>query len=69
LLRWWETNDDETFKDGVVIERVIHKVSGRSSYHVLIKTNYSNLSERRVVRLLAPDCAGSVKHRSSTIPK
>jgi hypothetical protein len=36
------TEDDDTSKDGVVIQRVIHEVSGGSSYPALTKTNYSD---------------------------
>jgi hypothetical protein len=36
------TDDDDTSKDGVVIQRVIHEVSGGSSYTALTKTNYSD---------------------------
>jgi hypothetical protein len=34
--------DNDTSKDRVVIQRVIHEVGGRSSYPTLTKTNYSN---------------------------
>jgi hypothetical protein len=33
---------DDTFKDGVVIQMVIHEVGGGTSYPALIKTNYSD---------------------------
>jgi hypothetical protein len=36
------TGDNDTSKDGVVIQRVIHEVGGGSSYPVLTKTNYSD---------------------------
>jgi hypothetical protein len=36
------SGDDDTSKDGVMIQRVIHEVSGGSSYPTLTKTNYSN---------------------------
>jgi hypothetical protein len=36
------TGDNDTSKDGVVIQRVIHEAGGRSSYPALTKTNYSN---------------------------
>jgi hypothetical protein len=35
-------DDDNTFKDGVMIQRVIHKVGGGSSYPTLTRTNYSD---------------------------
>jgi hypothetical protein len=35
-------SDDDTSKDGVVIQRVIREVGGGSSYPTLIKTNYSD---------------------------
>jgi hypothetical protein len=34
------SDDDDTSKDGVVIQRVIHEVGSRSSYPALTKTNY-----------------------------
>jgi hypothetical protein len=34
------SGDDDTSKDRVVIQRVIHEVGGRSSYLALTKTNY-----------------------------
>jgi hypothetical protein len=37
-----KSGDDDTFKDGVVIQRVIHEVGGGSSYPALTKTNYSD---------------------------
>jgi hypothetical protein len=36
------SGDDDTSKDGVVIQMVIHEVGDRSSYPALIKTNYSD---------------------------
>jgi hypothetical protein len=36
------SGDDDTSKDEVVIQRVIHEVGGGSSYHALTKTNYSD---------------------------
>jgi hypothetical protein len=36
------TGDDDTSKDGVVIQRVIREVDRGSSYTALTKTNYSN---------------------------
>jgi hypothetical protein len=36
------SGDDDTSKDGVVIQRVIREVSGESSYPTLTKTNYSH---------------------------
>jgi hypothetical protein len=35
------TGDDDTSKDGVVTQRVIHEVGEGSSYPTLTKTNYS----------------------------
>jgi hypothetical protein len=35
-------SDDDTSKDGVVIQRVIHEVGGGSSYSALSKINYSD---------------------------
>jgi hypothetical protein len=34
------SDDNDTSKDGVVIQRVIHEVGGGSSYPALTKTNY-----------------------------
>jgi hypothetical protein len=34
------SDDDNTSKDRVVIQMVIHEVGGRSSYPALTKTNY-----------------------------
>jgi hypothetical protein len=36
------SGDDDTSKDGVVIQRVICEVGGGSSYPALTKTNYSD---------------------------
>jgi hypothetical protein len=36
------SGDDDTSKDGVVIQRVIHEVDDGSSYPALTKTNYSD---------------------------
>jgi hypothetical protein len=36
------TDNDDSSKDGVVIQRVIHEVGGGSSYPALTKTNYSD---------------------------
>jgi hypothetical protein len=36
------SSDDDTSKDGVVIQRVIHEVGSGSSYPALTKTNYSD---------------------------
>jgi hypothetical protein len=35
-----EKKDDDTSKDGVMVQRVIHEVGGRTSYSALIKANY-----------------------------
>jgi hypothetical protein len=47
------TDNDDTSKDGVVIQRVIHKVGGRSSYPALTKTNYSDWTLLMKVKLKA----------------
>jgi hypothetical protein len=36
------SGDDDTSKDGVLIQRVIREVGGESSYPALTKINYSN---------------------------
>jgi hypothetical protein len=36
------SSDDDTSKDGVVIQRVIREVGGGSSYHALTRTSYSD---------------------------
>jgi hypothetical protein len=36
------TGDNDTSKDGVVMQRMIREVGGGSSYPALNKTNYSN---------------------------
>jgi hypothetical protein len=36
------TDENDTSKDGVVIQRVIHEAGGMSSYLALTKTNYSD---------------------------
>jgi hypothetical protein len=46
-------DDGDTSKDGVVIQRVIHEVGGRSSYPVLTKTNYSDWALLMKVKLKA----------------
>jgi hypothetical protein len=47
------SGDDDTSKDGVVIQRVICEVGGGSSYPVLTKTNYSNWALLMKVQLKA----------------
>jgi hypothetical protein len=45
------TGDDDTSKDGVVIQRVIREVGGGSSYPALTKTNYSDWTFLMKVKL------------------
>jgi hypothetical protein len=45
--------DDDTSKDGVVIQRVIREVGGGSSYSALTKTNYSDWALLMKVKLKA----------------
>ena len=45
--------EDNTSKDGIVIQRVICEVSGRGSYPVLTKTNYSDWALLMKVKLKA----------------
>ncbi len=47
------SGDDDTSKDGVVIQRVIHEVGGGSSYPALSKTNYSDWALLMKVKLNA----------------
>jgi hypothetical protein len=47
------SGDDDTSKDGVVIQRVIREVGGGSSYPALIKTNYSDWALLMKVKLKA----------------
>jgi hypothetical protein len=47
------SGDDDTFKDGVVIQRVIREVGGGSSYPALTKTNYSDWALLMKVKLKA----------------
>jgi hypothetical protein len=47
------SNDDGIYKDGVVIQRVIHEVGGGSSYPALTKTNYSDCVLLMKVKLKA----------------
>jgi hypothetical protein len=42
MVRGKRSGDDDTSKDGVVIQRVIREVDGGSSYTALTKTNYSD---------------------------
>jgi hypothetical protein len=43
--------DDNTSKDGVVIQRVIRELGGGSSYPALTKTNYSDWTLLMKVKL------------------
>jgi hypothetical protein len=47
------SGDDDTSKDGVVIQRVIHEVGSGSSYPTLTKTNYSDWVLQMKVKLKA----------------
>jgi hypothetical protein len=47
------SNNDDTSKDGVVIQRVIHEVGSGSSYPALTKTNYSDWALLMKVNLKA----------------
>jgi hypothetical protein len=47
------SDDDDTYKDRVVIQMVIREVDGRSSYHVLTKTNYFDWMLMMKVKLKA----------------
>jgi hypothetical protein len=47
------SDDDNTFKDGVVIQGVIREVDGVSSYPALTKTNYSDWTLLMKVKLKA----------------
>jgi hypothetical protein len=47
------TGDNDTSKDGVVIQRVVHEVGGGSSYPALTKTNYSDWALLMKVKLKA----------------
>jgi hypothetical protein len=47
------SGDDDTSKDEVVIQRVIHEVGSRSSYPTLTKTNYSDWVLQMKVKLKA----------------
>jgi hypothetical protein len=47
------SGDDDTSKDGVVIQRVICEVDGESSYAALTKTNYSDWALLMKVKLKA----------------
>jgi hypothetical protein len=44
---------DDTSKDGVVIQMVIHEIGGGTSYPVLTKTNYSDWPLLMKVKLKA----------------
>jgi hypothetical protein len=45
------SGDDDTSKDGVVIQRVIREVGGGSTYPTLTKTNYSDWALMMKVKL------------------
>jgi hypothetical protein len=45
--------DDDIFKDGVMIQRVIHEVGDGSSYPALTKSNYFNWTLLMKVKLKA----------------
>jgi hypothetical protein len=45
------SGDDDTSKDGVVIQRVIREVGDGSSYSALTKTNYSDWALLMKVKL------------------
>jgi hypothetical protein len=47
------SGDDDTCKDGVVIQRVIHEVDSGSSYPALTKTNYFDWALLMKVKLKA----------------
>jgi hypothetical protein len=47
------SGDDNTSKDGVVIQRVIREVGGGSTYPTLTKTNYSDWALLMKVKLKA----------------
>jgi hypothetical protein len=47
------TGDNDTSKDGVVIQRMIREVGGGSSYPALTKTNYSDWALLMKVKLKA----------------
>jgi hypothetical protein len=47
------SGDDDTSKDGVVIQRVIREVGGGSTYPTLTKTNYSDWALLMKVKLKA----------------
>jgi hypothetical protein len=45
------SGDDDTYKDGVVMQRVIREVGGGSSYPALTKINYSDWTLLMKVKL------------------
>jgi hypothetical protein len=47
------SGDDDTFKDGVMIQRVIHEVGDGCRYPALTKTNYSDWALLMKVKLKA----------------
>jgi hypothetical protein len=53
MLGGKRSGDDDTSKNGVVIQRVIREVGGGSSYPALTKTNYSDWTLLMKVKLKA----------------
>jgi hypothetical protein len=51
MARGKRTGDNDTSKDGVLIQRVIHEVGSRRSYPSLTKTNYSDWALLMKVKL------------------
>jgi hypothetical protein len=49
------SGDDDTSKDGVVIQRVTREVGGGRSYPALTKTNYSDWVLQMKMKLKARD--------------
>jgi hypothetical protein len=52
--------DDDTSKDGVVIQRVIHEVGGGSSYPALTKTNYFDWADQQGEMMALDALCGTV---------
>jgi hypothetical protein len=59
------TGDNDTSKDGVVIQRMIREVDGGSSYPALTKTNYSDWALLMKVKLKARAIWSVIAHRRS----
>jgi uncharacterized protein YeeX (DUF496 family) len=51
MLGGKRSGDNDTSKDGVVIQMVLHEVDGGSSYPGLTKTNYYNWALLMKVKL------------------